>query len=108
MSVIHVTTQSFETDVAGSSLPVLVDFWAAWCGPCRMIAPTLEELANDYEGRVVIAKIDVDENPELAKKYGVMSIPTLLLFKGGEVKAKTMGAQPKEKLEEFLDEALQG
>jgi thioredoxin 1 len=82
------TTEGFDVDVLGSSPPVLVDFWATWCGPCRMIAPLIDELAVKYEGSVVIGKVNVDEQPDLAQKYGISSIPTLLLFKDGEVNSK--------------------
>ena len=84
-SAVAVTEQSFEGEVLKSTVPVLVDFWAAWCGPCRAIAPTVEELATEYNGRLKVVKLDVDENPEVSARYGVQSIPTLLLFKDGKV-----------------------
>ncbi len=90
-----VTDQTFETEVLQSSTPVLVDFWATWCGPCRMIAPTLDQIASEYIGRLKVVKVDVDENAEVPSKYGVQGIPTLLLFKGGEVVEKLVGAYPK-------------
>jgi thioredoxin 1 len=93
-----VTDQTFETEVLQSSTPVLVDFWAAWCGPCRMIAPTLDQIASEYTGRLKVVKVDVDENAEVPFKYGVQGIPTLLLFKGGEVVEKLVGAYPKSQL----------
>ncbi len=94
-NAVAVTTQSFETEVLQSKEPVLVDFWAAWCGPCRIIAPTVEELATEYNGRLKVVKVDVDENPDVSMRYGVQSIPTLLVFKNGEVVEKLVGAYPK-------------
>lgn len=102
MAEITTTDATFDTDVLQSRIPVLVDFWAPWCGPCRMQDPILEELAKQFEGKVTIAKLNVDENPQIAMKYGVMSIPTLLLFKGGQVMKQMIGVQSKDKLvEEF-------
>lgn len=98
------TVENFETEVLKSDIPVLVDFWATWCGPCRMIAPIIEEIANDYEGKIKVGKINVDEQGELAVKYGISSIPTLLLFKGGEVVKKTLGYMPKDAVEKFINE----
>lgn len=98
------TVENFETEVLKSDLPVLVDFWATWCGPCRMIAPVIEEIANDYKGKIKVGKINVDEQGELAVKYGITSIPTLLLFKGGEVVKKTLGYMPKDAVEKFINE----
>jgi len=99
MSNAHaVTDQTFETEVIQSSTPVLVDFWAVWCGPCRMIAPTLDQIASEYEGRLKVVKVDVDENGEVPFRYGVQGIPTLLLFKGGEVVEKLVGAYPQAQL----------
>ncbi len=89
------TSSNFQDTVLNSDKPVLVDFWAEWCGPCRMIGPVVEEIAHEYEGRAVIGKLNVDENPEIAGNYGVRSIPTLLIFKGGEVVDKIVGAVPK-------------
>lgn len=102
MAEITITKDNFEQEVLQSELPVLVDFWAVWCGPCQMLAPTVAELAEEYEGKVKVGKVNVDEQPELAMKYGIMSIPTLILFKGGEVAAQTMGVQPKEAIEQML------
>jgi thioredoxin 1 len=94
---------NFDAEVLKSDKPVLVDFWAEWCGPCRMIAPMIEELANDYDGKAVIAKLNVDENPNVSMKYGIRSIPTLLIFKGGEVVDQVVGAVPKNVIAEKLD-----
>jgi thioredoxin 1 len=97
------TTENWEADVLKSEQLVLVDFWAAWCGPCRMIAPVIEELAAEYQGRVVIGKLNVDEHSEVAAKYGVMSIPTLLLFKNGEEVDKTIGFKSKQDLVKMIN-----
>ena len=105
-SIKNVTDTSFENDVLQSNTPVLVDFWAAWCGPCKAIAPILDEAANDYQNRVTIAKVNVDENPDTAAKYGVRGIPTLMLFKNGEVSQTKVGALSKAQLYQFLDESL--
>jgi len=96
MKPIIVTDDNFETEVLKSDLPVIVDFWAAWCGPCRMIAPIMEDLASEYDGKVKIGKLDVDENQQIAVKYGVRSIPTVLFFKGGQVIETVIGAVPKQ------------
>lgn len=102
----NVSDASFQADVLDASLPVLVDYWAAWCGPCKMIAPLLDQAAAEYQGRVNIVKVNVDENPETAAKFGVRGIPTLMLFQDGEAKATKVGALSKSQLESFLDEAL--
>ena len=99
---IEITDSNFE-EVLGSEKPVLVDFWAEWCGPCKMIGPVVEELASDYDGKAVIGKVDVDSNPEVSAKFGIRSIPTLLVFKGGEVVDKQVGAVPKGVLSQKLD-----
>jgi len=101
----HITDDSFDTDVLGASVPVLVDFWAEWCGPCKMIAPALEEIAQELGGRLTVAKINIDENPLTPQKYGVRGIPTLMVFKGGEVAERFVGVQPKARLQEALDTA---
>jgi thioredoxin 1 len=105
-NTVTVGDSTFKSEVLDSNMPVLVDFWATWCAPCRAIAPTLEELATQYKGKVKIAKVDVDENQQVAQQYGIRSIPTLLLFKGGKVIDQLVGAVPKSKLEESLKKAL--
>ena len=101
-----VSDESFEQDVLNSNTPVLVDFWAEWCGPCKMIAPVLDEIASAYDGKVKIAKINIDENANTPQKYGVRGIPTLMLFKGGELEATKVGAISKSQLAAFLDSNL--
>jgi thioredoxin 1 len=102
----HVTDDSFETEVLQADGPVLVDYWAEWCGPCKMIAPVLEEIASEYGDKVKIAKLNIDENPATPPKYGIRGIPTLMLFKGGNVEATKVGAVSKSQLSAFIDENL--
>ena len=101
-----VTDQSFQVDVLDSKLPVVVDFWAEWCGPCRMIAPSLEELGNEYDGKLTIAKMNIDENPQTPTRYGVRGIPTLMIFRSGQVAATKIGALPKTKIKEWIDASI--
>lgn len=105
-NIINSSDASFDQDVLKSDLPVLVDFWAAWCGPCKAIAPILEELADDYAGKVKIVKVDVDSNPSSASRFGIRNIPTLLVFKDGEKVDTAMGLQPKSQLAQLLDQHI--
>ena len=107
MAIKTVTDSSFQADVLGAPGPVLVDFWAEWCGPCRMIAPSLEELSNELGDKVTIAKLNIDENPEAPAKYGVRGIPTMILFKGGAPAATKVGAEPKSRIQGWLEGALE-
>ncbi len=102
-NIIHITDQTFADDVLNADVPVLVDYWAEWCGPCKMIAPILAELAEEYDGRVQIAKLNIDENPETPPQYGIRGIPTLMLFKDGKVEATKVGAVSKSQLAEFIE-----
>ncbi|MDD2801465.1 MAG: thioredoxin TrxA [Methylobacter sp.] len=102
-SVLHVSDNEFNETVLKASGPVLVDYWAEWCGPCKMIAPVLDEIAKDYAGKLTVAKINIDENPQTPQHYGVRGIPTLMLFKDGEVEATKVGALTKSQLAAFLD-----
>ncbi len=104
-NVSELTDKNFDTEVLRSDQPVLVDFWAPWCGPCRMIAPMVEELAGENRGSMKIGKINIDDNPQAAQNYGVSSIPTLMIFKGGEVVERFVGVQPKSKLQQAIDAA---
>jgi thioredoxin 1 len=99
----HVTDGDFDQQVLQSDIPALVDFWAAWCGPCRTVGPIVEELADEYKGKVKVAKLDVDNNKQVASKYGVRGIPTLMLFKDGQVVDQIVGAVPKSRIKELLD-----
>jgi thioredoxin 1 len=103
---IEFTDTNFEGEVIKSGTPVLVDFWAPWCGPCKMIAPIVEEISKEYEGRLKVGKVNTDDNQRVATDYGVMSIPTLMIFKGGEVVERIIGAQPKEALTSKIDAVL--
>lgn len=104
--IIHLTDSSFNTDVLQAEGPILVDFWAEWCGPCKMIAPILDEIAVEFEGKLTITKLNIDQNPATAPKYGIRGIPTLLLFKNGEVAATKVGALSKGQLKDFLNANL--
>jgi thioredoxin 1 len=105
-NIVHVTDASFEEVVLKSELPVLVDFWAAWCGPCKMIAPILDDIAKEYSGRVKVCKVDVDANGDTPAKFGIRGIPTLILFKNGSAEATKVGALSKTQLNEFISAAL--
>ncbi|HYE09125.1 MAG TPA: thioredoxin [Patescibacteria group bacterium] len=102
-NVAAVTTNNFENEVLKSNSPVLVDFWAAWCGPCRMVAPVIDQLAEQYSGKVKVVKLNVDENPEIAEKYQILSIPTVYLFKNGSKAEELVGARPKQSFEEMIN-----
>ncbi len=105
-SIVAVTDDNFEKEVISAKLPVLLDFWAEWCGPCKMIAPVLDEIATTYEGKLIVAKINIDENNATPQKFGVRGIPTLMLFKNGELESTKVGAMSKSQLTAFLDSHL--
>jgi thioredoxin 1 len=107
MHPIEITDANFEQEVLKSDIPVLIDFWAVWCGPCKMIAPFVEELAGEYEGKVKIGKVDVDNNPQISMNYGIRSIPTLLIFRDGKIADQIIGAVPKQAIAQKLDAQLQ-
>ncbi len=104
----HVTTKSWDSEVLRSDIPVIVDFWAEWCGPCRMVGPAIEQIGRIMTGKIKVAKLNVDENQEIAIKYGIQSIPSLVLFKGGKEVARTIGAAPKETYLKFIENSLSG
>ncbi len=106
MSTVHVNDDDFEASVLGADGPVLVDFWAEWCGPCKMIAPSLEEIDNELDGKLTVAKMNVDENPQTPVKYGVRGIPMLMLFKDGQVAGTKIGALPKQQLSQWVNSLL--
>lgn len=106
MATIKVNKDNFENDVLKAKEPVVVDFWAEWCGPCKMIAPALDEISNEMQGKVTVAKVNIDENPELATQFGVRSIPTLLMFRGGEVTSNMVGAAPKSRLADWIKSSI--
>ena len=104
--IVHVTDSSFDDEVLNAKVPVLVDFWAEWCGPCKMIAPVLNEIADEYAGKLKVCKVDVDANPEIPPKFGIRGIPTLILFKDGNAEATKVGALSKSQLTDFVAEAI--
>ena len=104
--IVHVTDATFDEEVLNSERPVLVDFWAEWCGPCKMIAPVLDEIAGEYAGKLKVAKVDVDANPDIPPKFGIRGIPTLIVFKGGNAEATKVGALSKSQLTEFIQEVV--
>jgi len=104
--ILEVTDDSFDSEIIDSEMPAMVDFWAEWCGPCKMVGPVVEELANEYKGKIKIAKMDVDQNRDTPAKFGIRNIPTLILFKGGEVAKTIIGAQPKSSIDEELKKLL--
>ena len=103
MAITHLYNENFDQAISEAELPVLVDFWATWCGPCKMMGPVLEEIAGELDGKVKVCKVNVDDNPELAEKYNIMSIPNFILFKGGQVAGQQIGAVPKEALVKMLN-----
>ncbi|MFH1488877.1 MAG: thioredoxin [Pseudomonadota bacterium] len=105
-AVLEVTDETFDTEIVNAELPAMVDFWATWCGPCKMVAPVVEELAKDYQGKIKVAKMDVDQNRQTPARFGIRNIPTLIFFKGGEVAQTIIGAQPKSAIENELKKLL--
>lgn len=106
MSVMHLTDSNFKKEVLESETPVVVDFWATWCGPCRMVAPVIEEIAQEYAGKVKVGKVDVDENSRIASEFGIMSIPTIMIFKNGKVMKQMVGALSKGQLKAMIDDNI--
>jgi thioredoxin 1 len=104
--IVHISDESFEEEVLQSEQPVLIDYWAEWCGPCKMIAPVLEEIATEYSDRLKVVKLNIDDNPQTPPKYGIRGIPTLMVFKNGQVEATKVGAVSKAQLTAFLDDSL--
>ena len=104
--ICHVTDDNFDMEVLQSATPVLVDYWAEWCGPCKMIAPFLDDIANEYDGRLKVVKLNIDDNPSTPPRYGIRGIPTLMIFKAGEVEATKVGAASKSQLTAFIDQVL--
>ncbi len=104
--IVHVSDATFDAEVLSSDIPVLVDFWAEWCGPCKMIAPVLNEIADEYAGKIKVCKVDVDANPEVPPKFGIRGIPTLIIFKGGNAEATKVGALSKTQLTEFVEASV--
>ncbi len=104
--IVHISDESFEEEVLQSEQPVLIDYWAEWCGPCKMIAPVLDEIATEYSDRLKVVKLNIDENPQTPPKYGIRGIPTLMIFKNGQVEATKVGAVSKAQLTTFLDDSL--
>jgi thioredoxin 1 len=107
MATVEITDANFENEVVNSDIPVLIDFWAVWCGPCKLIAPTVDEIANEYQGKVKVGKLDVDNNQMVATKFGIRSIPTLLIFKGGKMVDQIVGAVPKSAIAQKLNTHLE-
>jgi thioredoxin 1 len=105
-NITHITDSSFDQEVLQSDVPVLVDYWAEWCGPCKMIAPILDEIAADYEGKLKITKLNIDDNPATPPKFGIRGIPTLMIFKGGDVQSTKVGALSKSQLTAFIDQSI--
>jgi thioredoxin 1 len=105
-NVVHISDESFEEEVSQSEVPVLIDYWAPWCGPCKMIAPVLDEIATEYSGRLKVVKLNIDDNPQTPPKYGIRGIPTLMIFKNGQVEATKVGAVSKVQLRAFIEDSL--